>query len=94
MSHPDAEHQPTTPSEQAKIKANPTQGSSSSEKALEIVSVGLDHPDPEDQSEPGLSPDKLNQIAEEINSNVKKNKAPNWQVESDWDETKVTVKLD
>lgn len=94
MSHPDAEHPSKTPSDTAKINANPDQESTSSEPALEIVSVGLDHPETEPETESGLSPDKLNQIAEEINANVKKNKAPNWQVETDWDETKVSVRLD
>lgn len=94
MSHSDAEHQSPTPLDTAKINAKPDQESASSEPALEIVSVGLDHPDTPDDAELDLSPDKLNQIAEEINANVKKNKAPNWQVETDWDETKVSVRLD
>ena len=87
MSQPHEEHSSKPPSDHAKTTANPNQ-------RLEIASVGLDYAKAEDQTEAGLSPDKLKQIADEINSNLQDNKDPNWRVETDWDESKVNVTLD
>ena len=66
----------------------------SSENQLEIASVGLDHPEGQAKNKPGLSPNKLKQVAEEINNNINNNKEPNWQVETDLDGTKVNVQVD
>ena len=93
MSQPHEEQPSETPVDHSKTTANPNQ-QSTSEKKLEIARVGLDYAKAEDQNEAGLSPDKLKQIADEINSNLQDNKEPNWRVETDWDESKVNVRLD
>lgn len=87
MSQPHEEHSPKPPVDAAKTTANPNQ-------QLEIARMSLDYTKAEDQNEAGLSPDKLKQIADEINSNLQDNKDPNWRVETDWDESKVNVTLD
>ncbi len=87
MSHPQEEHPSKPPLDSEKTTTNPNQ-------RLEIASVGLDYTKAEEQNEAGLSPDKLKQIADEINSSLQDNKDPNWRVETDWDESKVNVTLD
>ncbi|MBE9146781.1 hypothetical protein [Planktothrix mougeotii] len=82
MSQPSAKH-PSTPDE-----------SSQSGDALEIVSIGIPESPADTSNQEGLSPDKLNQIANKINADFQENKDPNWRVETNWDETKVKVDLD
>ncbi|MBD2485150.1 hypothetical protein [Planktothrix sp. FACHB-1365] len=82
MSQPGTKH-PSTPDE-----------SSQSGDALEIVSIGINESQPETSNQEGLSQDKLHQVADQINADFQENKAPNWRVETNWDETKVKVDLD
>lgn len=63
-------------------------------ETLEIVSINSTESQKEHENQDGLSSDKLNQVANKINSNFQENKDPNWQVENNWDETKVKVNLD
>jgi uncharacterized FlaG/YvyC family protein len=65
-----------------------------SENPLEIVSIGINESQENSQNPQGLSQDKLNQIAEQINANLQENKTPNWQIETNLNETKVKVNLD
>lgn len=77
----------------AKNPATPDESSQSGD-ALEIVSISLDELQAKNSDQEGLSQDKLNQVAEQINADLQENKAPNWQVETNWNETKVRVNLD
>lgn len=77
----------------AKNPATPDESSQSGD-ALEIVSISLDELQAKNSNKEGLSQDKLNQVAEQINADSQENKAPNWQVETNWNETKVKVNLD
>lgn len=77
----------------AKNPATPDQSPQSGD-GLEIVSISLDELQAKNSNQEGLSQDKLNQVAEQINADLQENKAPNWQVETNWNETKVRVNLD
>jgi len=82
MSKPDPKH-PSTSDQSPK-----------SGDGLEIVSIGINESQENSQNPQGLSQDKLNQVAEKINADLQENKAPNWQIETNLNETKVKVNLD
>lgn len=63
-------------------------------EGLEIVSIGVDEQQAKTSNSEGLSQDKLNQVAKNINANLENNQDPNWQVENSWDETRIQVNLD
>jgi hypothetical protein len=70
--------------------SNPPQ----SGEGLEIVSISIDELQEKTSNSEGLSQDKLNQVAKNINANLENNRDPNWQVENSWDETRIRVNLD
>ncbi|MFM6357753.1 MAG: hypothetical protein ACKPH7_08465 [Planktothrix sp.] len=82
MSQPDPQH------------SSPSHPSPDSGKPLEIVSINSDESQGDHQSQEGLSSEHLNQVADKINTDFQQNKDPNWQIENNWDETKVKVNLD
>lgn len=63
-------------------------------EGLEIDSIGVDEQQAKTSNSEGLSQDKLNQVAQNINANLENNQDPNWQVENSWDETRIQVNLD
>jgi len=78
---------------EAKNPSN-SEPSPKSGEGLEIVSIGVDEQQAKTSNSQGLSQDKLNQVAKNINANLENNQDPNWQVENSWDETRIRVNLD
>ncbi len=76
------------PHEPQKIeKTNPTDN-----QRLEVVSIGYGNVS-SSQPEAQLSPDQLAQVADQINATLDKNK-PKWEVNQEWLDTDLKVRLD
>lgn len=91
MSHSEAEHQNSDSEDQAKLDS--VQGTSNPQpnSSLDEISIGMDDI-ARSQPQPGLSPDRLKQIADQINANLNFDKS-GVEIETDWDETKSQVRV-